>query len=491
MVLPLWRALAAFALVALGYVFFPTLVTLHNRWSEVSHSYSHGYLLVGVAIFLIWQVRDRLPGQWRPNAWLALPLLLGASFLWFAGFATQLTLAQQVALPSLLWLVGVVALGWTAAMWLVLPALLLYFGIPLWDFLVEPLQRLTVLVTQAWLAWFEIPAYVRGFYIEVPTGSFEVAGGCSGLNYVLVASVIGLLHSYLNLSGWRRPAGLALALGLALLSNWIRVFALVLIGYYTRMESELIEDHDGFGWVIFACALVVYFLLSRWLLERGPAKPAIAFPARALDWPLFTSRLWVACVLAMALPAWAQWYDSRLAQQEKTGLPGPQAPEVRPVMPVWSPSYHGYDIEQGWALQIEGLPAELVAQTWHTQTQDRKLIYYANRLAPERQLIAVPPPQQFGDLKVNRAVIRAGASRRLVWWFYLVGDATASGGLEAKIHQLPAWLSGDPRASMVALSIRCNSADCKGETIDAQLAENVANRLRSILADWRADRSEE
>lgn len=489
MALLLWRALSALALVAFGYVFSPTLITLHNRWSEVSHSYSHGYLLVAIAIFLIWQVRGQLAGRWRPSAWFALPLLLGATFFWFAGFATQLTLAQQVALPAILWLVAVVALGWAASLWLLLPALLLYFGIPVWDFLVEPLQRLTVLVTQVWLAWFEIPAYVRGFYIEVPTGSFEVAGGCSGLNYVLVASVIGLLHSYLNLSGWRRAAGVGLALALALLSNWIRVFALVLIGYYTRMESELIEDHDGFGWVIFACALVVYFLLSRWLLEKGSAKQHVAPPMRPFDWPLFTLRLWIACVVAIALPAWAQWYDARLAGQEKLGLPTPQVSGVRPVRPVWSPDYRGYDIEQGWALQVSGIPAELVTQTWHTQTHDRKLIYYANRLAPGRQLVAVLPSQRLGGLKVNRAVVRAGVSRRLVWWFYLVGDAPATGGLEAKIHQLPAWLSGDPRASMVALSIRCGSADCGSESDSAQLAEAVAAQLDSILTGWRASDS--
>lgn len=487
MALPLWRGVFLLALLLLGYVFWPTLVSLHERWVQFSHSLSHGYLLVGVTIFLCWQLRGNLGGSWRPTAWLAVPLLVGASLFWFAGYATQLTLAQQLAIPALLWLCLVVAFGWRAGWQLVIPIGILYFGIPVWDVLVEPLQAVTVYVTQSLLSLLQIPAHVQGFYIEVPTGSFEVAGGCSGLNYLLVGSVIGILHAYLNISSWRRrAAALGLILALALLSNWIRVFSLVLIGYLTHMESELIDDHDGFGWIIFAGALVLFFLLSRWFIDEKSAPPSRTQRA-SIDWALATPRLWLAVIIAIAVPLWAQWYDARLAADEKPGLPLLPASVAMPASPGWMPAFQGYDVAQNWRLAITEHPAELVALTWHTQERDRKLIYYANRIATDGRQVATLPPLASGDLRLNRTVIRDGVSTRLVWWAYLIGDAVATGNMEAKLRQLPAWLSGDPRAALVALSIRCRSTACTSEADDALLQEAAARAMAESLAVWRSE----
>lgn len=482
---PLWRALFALAFAALAFVYLPTLETLHKRWSELSHSYSHGYLLLVVAAYVIWQERGRIAAPWRPLAWLAVPLLIGASLFWFAGFATQLTLAQQLAIPAIVWCCLVISLGWRAGWWLVLPVGLIYFGVPVWDFLVEPLQHITVVVTQTLLFQFRIPAFVHGFDIEVPSGTFEVAGGCSGLNYLLVGIVIGILHAYLNLRSWpRRIAAVLLVIALAFLSNWIRVFALVLIGYYTEMQSEMIDDHDGFGWFVFAGALVLFFLLSRWLLEGGaaPARPV----SGAINWRLAAGRAWIAVALAAALPLWSYSFNARVDTAE-AGLPSPQGAPWVGATPSWTADYVGFDAQQSWRTRLQGRAAELVALTWMSQEQDRKLIYYRNRLAERRNLVAELEPAVIGEIRVNRAVVRSGAGTRMVWWFYLVGDATATGALESKLKQLPAYLSGDTRAALITLSISCTSRRCEAEQQDEALAQGAGELLDGALVSWRSD----
>src|SRR5690606_8194014 len=42
---------------------------------------------------------------------------------------------------------------------------------------------------------------------------------------------------------------------------WIRIFILILVGYHTEMESSLMEDHETFGWIVFAliCFPAIYF----------------------------------------------------------------------------------------------------------------------------------------------------------------------------------------------------------------------------------------
>lgn len=485
---PTWRIAFFGAFALLLYVFWPTVLTLHERWVQWSQTFSHGYLLLAVASYLIWRARDDLGGRWRHTAWWALPFLLGASFFWFAGFATQLTIAQQVALPAILWLWAVVALGWAAGWKLLLPTAILYFGIPLWDVLVEPLQALTVAVCESLLRWLGVPAYVTGFYIELPSGMFEVAGGCSGLNYLLVGLVIGVLHAYLNIERWRhRIAAVALVAALALLSNWIRVFALVLIGYHTEMQSDLIADHDGFGWLVFAGSLVVFFLLSRWLFEApAAAQPAAERSASPMSWSAAAGRAWIASLLVVALPLAAQWYDGRLKATPQAGLAPFGLPQQRD-QPDWLPDYKGFDTQQVWQGYVAGRSAEVVAMTWHTQERDRKLIYYSNRLAEEGDLIATPAPLRGKAFDLNRSVIRDGASRRLVWWFYLIGDQTATGSLESKIKQLPAWLTGNPRAALVTLSVRCGSKGCERELNDPILANAIEQQVTAALAAWRSD----
>ena len=48
----LWYAVALFSLFCLGAAFYDGLALMVDWWSR--EEYSHGYLIPGVAIFLIW-----------------------------------------------------------------------------------------------------------------------------------------------------------------------------------------------------------------------------------------------------------------------------------------------------------------------------------------------------------------------------------------------------------------------------------------------------
>jgi exosortase/archaeosortase family protein len=36
-----------------------------------------------------------------------------------------------------------------------------------------------------------------------------------------------------------------------MLTNWLRITALILIGQYSDMQAEIISDHNMFGWWLF------------------------------------------------------------------------------------------------------------------------------------------------------------------------------------------------------------------------------------------------
>ena len=137
-----------FSLLLMGLLFQQTLFGLHVRWSELNGGYSHGYMLVGIVVFILYEHYQH--GIEYPIAPIHWPLMLafGASFVWFFGFAVQLQLAEQIALPAILasWLTAI--FGWRLGLKLLIPISYLYLAIPLWDFLLLPLRHATVAMVE-------------------------------------------------------------------------------------------------------------------------------------------------------------------------------------------------------------------------------------------------------------------------------------------------------------------------------------------------------
>src|SRR5690606_28122981 len=168
---------------------------------------------------------------------------------------------------------------WKQARLLIVPIGFLYFAIPFWDYLSMPLQLITVAVNEVGFRLTDISAEIEGVFVHLPgIGTFEVAHGCSGLRYLIVGLTLTTLFGYLNYDQWSlRFILIALGLLLSLVANWIRVFIIIYAGYKTNMESSLIEDHDMFGWWVFAATLVPLFWVANTLARKG-REPHIESP---------------------------------------------------------------------------------------------------------------------------------------------------------------------------------------------------------------------
>ena len=88
----------------------------------------------------------------------------------------------------------------------------------------------------------QIHSYRDGFgnwcnRFVAPAGTFEIADGCSGLRYVITALALVVFYSALFLRRYRSMVilGLFALLG-SMLTNWLRITALILIGHFTDMR---------------------------------------------------------------------------------------------------------------------------------------------------------------------------------------------------------------------------------------------------------------
>ncbi len=276
----------------------PALLSLHLRWTQLDEAYAIGYPVVAIFIWLIFERRTALSSSRIKPSSVAVIFFLAMHWLVLSARLVQFQLLQQLIAPASLWLLLVAMAGWRVGRIVLFPFLLSYAAIPLWDVLIGPLRGLTVYVTQHALNVANVPALIEGYLITLPDGQIMVADGCSGLNLLLAATVIGLVqfHVMVQSPQWKRCAALALAVMLGIVDNWIRVSIIVLVGHFSHMQSSLVYHHGNFGWVVFVVSLVPYFVAVSWL-ERGRRSarvPAVAATPITIPLRLLHSRrlLW-------------------------------------------------------------------------------------------------------------------------------------------------------------------------------------------------------
>ena len=236
----------------------PILATLWRHGFD-DGTYSHAYLVPFISLYLYYllSLNDKL--QFRESlSILPATLLLLSCYLLFVTSNAQISigywgafLAVCIASINMLY-----KFNWS----IVFPAAFLIFILPFWGLLVPPLQSLSIAAVTYMMSFTGVPTYVEGNFVTIPAGVFEIADGCSGLRYMIVSLAIGTLFIFLNIKETKRAVFfLSLTIFGALLTNWIRITALILIGEYTNMESSLMEDHNTFGWYLYVPFMILLF----------------------------------------------------------------------------------------------------------------------------------------------------------------------------------------------------------------------------------------
>lgn len=249
-------------------------------WRE-SPTYSFAFLIAPLSIYLVAMKTQPTPMA-RPLPWLVvlhLPILAA----WFLAVALEVIEFQQFALLGAIYVTIVSILGVRVALHHAVALLLLVFLVPSGQFLVPVLQHLSADLAVAMLRVWGVPLFQDGLVIQLPESSYFVAPGCAGLNFVLVSVVLGLVVGELFYKGvGKRLAVVAGLVGVALIANPIRIFAIIAIDYATNRTTDIVSDHLTYGWAFFAAVLAVCLPAAlRYrddLAGRGTLPPSATLP---------------------------------------------------------------------------------------------------------------------------------------------------------------------------------------------------------------------
>jgi exosortase A len=251
-----------------AFLNLPVLVTLW-RHSFDDGTYSHAYLIPFITLYLYHQLQNDKLLIYRDHfSWVGFILFCGSCYGLFVAASAQLSVGYW--LSSLAIIISAIIMLYRYNWRVIFPSAFLILIIPMWGPLVAILQNISVNAVNFMMGFTGIPTYVEGNFVSIPAGTFEIAGGCSGLRYFIVSIAISSLFVFLNMKKARNIAlFITIAIVGALITNWIRITLLIIIGDYTNMTSSLMADHNNFGWYIFAPFMVMLFIIGNYLAENS------------------------------------------------------------------------------------------------------------------------------------------------------------------------------------------------------------------------------
>ena len=272
-----WPAVAWFAaLLCAGY--FPILRRLVGQWMT-DEDVSHGFFVPAVALYIAWNLRDRILSLERTPAWWGLGVMAwGAAQGYLGTLAAELFLQRTSLLITLTGLLLVTGGGRLVRV-LSFPLLLLLFMIPIpaviYNQITFPLQLIASQVAEFTLGLIGIPVLRDGNVLELASQKLSVAEACSGIRSLLSLSFVSLVYAYFfDTRVWIRWTLLALTVPIAILANSGRV---TITGILSEVNPELAEGffHSLEGWIIFMIALVMLIgthLFINWSGRHLPHK---------------------------------------------------------------------------------------------------------------------------------------------------------------------------------------------------------------------------
>lgn len=448
--------------LALAFIlgFIKTLSVLNQHWLTFDGNLAHGWVIALLSIYLQYH-QLKTPNTIKAPSLVGTAALAAVSFIWFLSALANIDLLQQLSLLAILFAIYWSLFGLVTAVKLIPAISIMIFAIPIWGYLTPSLVDLASYIVTHWIELTAIPALIQGNSFFLPSGQVDIAGGCSGVRYLNVAMALAL---YIGLSGVftikRRVFLLVLAIALALLMNWLRIFILILIAYYSEMTHPLISDHENFGWLLFILVIIPLILLGRKQYEKPlPEQQSTHNLTHPVTIVLTSAALLLGPILfhlkaeptipVVKKPTWEQSDLLITATQNRFNLTINNANQYQAFLARYQGKSIGIDLIQSWQSSPEDnlIPYNynLFSDAW---TQKNKQVVGLNNGVSATLLTLERKPY--------------GEHALLMYWFY-VGQYQTHNYKYAKIMQLGAKIQNQNLFTAVGLTLTCEAQDCQNE----------------------------
>ena len=427
----------------------------------VSPTYSHCFLIVPIAAWLIWEKRAALRAiqpRVAPQFLWFIPFLI---VIWWLGELSTINEVRQYAVIALVQVMTVALLGTQVLRIIWFPILFLLFLVPTGEYLISPMQHFATRFVDVSLNLLNIPHYTEGTTLELTNGRFEIAEACAGLRFLVATVTLGVLFCYLMYRKiYKILLFLVASVAVPLIGNGLRCVGIILLTHFTNNKYGAGADHIVYGWGFNVAILLL--LAAVGAAFRDDLRDIVFTPPKNYSGDglqALTIVMLVGAVLISIGPAFSRWRDTRLARADLVAM----TDYLRAggwsdrSSNNWLPYFPGADARLIASLSpADSAPIDFFVGYYARPRTGHSLTSHLNQPWGEawnvstNNVITAPLGQR--PVKFQEAQINSGFERRLVWSSYWVDATFTPSVLDVKLHQAKAVLEGHEGQAVVALS---------------------------------------
>lgn len=272
--LGLWAPIA-FSVAAFAFLYRAVIAKLVYDWTY-DGNFSHGFLIVPIAAYLVWERRKKLAATPIEPTVVGLVLLVGSLATLAAGILGAELFLSRVSMIGVIGSVVLFTTGWRFLRVLMFPLAFLLLMIPIpaivFNQISLPLQLLASKAAEYTLQMAHIPVLREGNVIVLANTSLEVAEACSGIRSLISLVTLAIVYGYFSDARvWARSVLTLAAVPVAVVSNAARVAGTGVAAHYYGPQAAEGFFHTFSGWMLFLVAFVMLFGIQKLLGVGTPA----------------------------------------------------------------------------------------------------------------------------------------------------------------------------------------------------------------------------
>ncbi len=497
----LWRQkliILIISIALLSLVFFNTIDSMVQTWLR-SETFTHGFLILPISLYLVWLNKKQLSVISPATQIWALPLIALVAFGWLMASLVDVLVVQQWAFVTLLILLVLLIFGWQVVKQIMFPLLYLYFMVPFGEQFITPMMHMTANFVIGAVQLTGIPIYSDGTFFTLPSGSWSVVEGCSGVRYLIASIALGTLYAYMTYTSYlKRSIFILAAIIFPIIANWLRAFMIVMLGHFSNMKLATGFDHIIYGWVFFGFVIFIMFWVGSYWRDGEPAFKEQDISRLTKE---KTTHVILSLFSAYLLFFAAAYMDDRITQRSLQSA-APVAVINITKSPVWTPltarsikwtpQYINpttqYQQEYQTSKDKHGSkePVGLYIAYYAVQKQGSELINSQNIMIRQKHPIwslkrenAQTITLQNKKQSVLETHLSSNTEDLLIWHWNVINDQVLINSYQAKLIEALKQLSGDTRGEY-AIVIYTHLDKTNIDASRQRLQQFINNMLQNI-----------